>query len=58
MWVGSSKQLSRGFEFLESVGRTMLSNPEGKYYLHLKICDNGKKKDLSGKWEDWINVLS
>lgn len=29
--------LSKDFEFLEDVGRTMLSNPERKYYVHLKI---------------------
>ena len=32
--------LSREFDFLEGVGRTMLSNPQRKYYVHLKILNH------------------
>lgn len=41
--------LSRAFEFLEGVSATMFSNPERKYYLHLKIWDHWEKERLIWK---------
>ena len=48
--------LSKDFEFLEDVGRTMLSNPERKYYVHLKIWDHREKERFI--WKIRLNECS